>query len=160
MIFEFSSSNTQISQNFDRLNYFELFGGIGSILYTLRSISNGIVHKFSDFTVDHSLIKKLYSVDRKNFTPDVTDGRNINEEQRILKESLDRREGFKYSWRQYGKLNGNCSCCCRRCRKDLSDQDKLFQKAKKKLHNEIDLVYIVRLLRIASFTAMNVLKPH
>lgn len=57
-----------------------MFGGIGSILYTLRSISNGIVHKFSDFTVDHSLIKKLYSVDRKNFTPDVTDGRNINEE--------------------------------------------------------------------------------
>lgn len=64
MFFEFELGTTLIEENFMRINFLELLGGLGSILYTLRSISNGLVNKFSDFTVDLSMIKKLYTVDK------------------------------------------------------------------------------------------------
>ena len=53
-----------IEETYVRLNFFELLFGLGSILYTLRSISNGLVDKFSNFTVDHSMIQKLYTIDK------------------------------------------------------------------------------------------------
>jgi hypothetical protein len=56
MFFEFELGSTFIEETYVRLNFFELLFGLGSILYTLRSISNGLVDKFSNFTVDHSMI--------------------------------------------------------------------------------------------------------
>ena len=64
MFFEFELACTLIEENYIRLNFIELLFGLGSILYTLRTISNGLVNKFSDFTVDNSMIKKLYTVDK------------------------------------------------------------------------------------------------
>jgi len=39
-------------------------------------------------------------------------------------------------------------------------QVRLFKKAKNKLHQEIDLLHIIKQLRVATFNAQTTLKPH
>lgn len=158
MFFEFELASTLIEENYIRLNFFELLFGLGSILYTLRSISNGLVNKFSDFTVDNSMIKKLYTVDKteeeKSEARKIT---GITPDQRVLKNVLDSRKGFLYSWREYCQRNSFwCSCC----RGPESTQDKLFRKARRKLHAEIDILYLIKQMRATSFAVKQVLKPH
>jgi hypothetical protein len=157
MFFEFELGCTLIEETYIRLNFFELLFGLGSILYTLRSISNGLVNKFSDFTVDHSMIKKLYTVDKTAEEKSVARKMVITNDQRVLKDALDSRKGLFYSWRQYCERNSIwCSCC----RRPESTQDKLFRKARRKLHAEIDILYLIKQMRANSFAVKQVLKPH
>jgi len=41
-----------------------LIVNIGSLLYTLRTISNGLVLNLSHFSIDNKMMKTLYSVDK------------------------------------------------------------------------------------------------
>jgi len=41
-----------------------LIVNIGSLLYTLRTISNGLVLNLSNFSIDNKMMKTLYSVDK------------------------------------------------------------------------------------------------
>lgn len=72
MYFEFELGTTLFEENYIRLNFLSLIGGLGGLLYTLRSLSNGLVKKFSDFTIDLSMIKKLYTVDKTEEEKGVT----------------------------------------------------------------------------------------
>ena len=42
-----------------------LFAELGGLLYTLRSVSNGINQGLENFIVDNDMMRKLYSVDTK-----------------------------------------------------------------------------------------------
>ncbi len=69
---------------------------IGSLLYTLRTISNGLVLNLSNFSIDNKMMKILYSVDKldqngkpiKDMNAENKDGTDI------LKNNLLRREPF------------------------------------------------------------------
>ena len=54
-------------------------------------------------------------------------------------------------------FNSICCCCCRVKPKRI---DLLYEDAKKKLNDEIDLLEIVKKLRVNSFCSEIVLKPH
>lgn len=66
MVFQVSPAKTKIEYHYNRLNFLELLFGIGTILYTLRSISSGLVLRFQDFSIDHSMLRKLYSKEMSN----------------------------------------------------------------------------------------------
>lgn len=50
--------------HYTRTNFLALIVNIGSLLYTLRTISNGLVLNLSNFSIDNKMMKVLYSVDR------------------------------------------------------------------------------------------------
>lgn len=58
---EFTPSNTNFKQTYRRVNYLELLFGLGSVLFMLRSMSNGLVSNLSRFSIDNSMIRKLFS---------------------------------------------------------------------------------------------------
>lgn len=100
---DFSPSNTNYQQKYIRINYLELLFGLGSILYMLRSISNGLVSSLSRFSIDNSMIRKLYS---KSKLPEddmkahhyynVVKGQNKTQ---ALYGNLDKRASFNYTWK-------------------------------------------------------------
>jgi hypothetical protein len=49
---------------YTRTNFLALIVNIGSLLYTLRTISNGLVLNLSNFSIDNKMMKVLYSVDK------------------------------------------------------------------------------------------------
>lgn len=65
-------------------------------------------------------------------------------------------------WRGFSIL----CCCCRKkncctcCKNDQPINDKLFIKGRAKLHAEIDLLQIIKQLRVNSFVSSTILKPH
>ena len=82
--------------NYTRTNFLALIVNIGSLLYTLRTFSNGLVLNLSSFSIDNKMMKILYSVDKLD-----QDGKPIkdtNAENKdgtdILKNNLLRREPF------------------------------------------------------------------
>ena len=60
-----------------------------------------------------------------------------------------------YSYKSYYSLK---FCCC--CSRKKTLEDKLFEKARKKLYAEIDLLQIIKQLRIVTFASEILLKPH
>jgi len=50
--------------DYTRTNFMALIVNIGSLLYTLRTISNGLVLNLSNFSIDNKMMKTLYSVDK------------------------------------------------------------------------------------------------
>jgi len=50
--------------DYSRTNFMALIVNIGSLLYTLRTISNGLVLNLSNFSIDNKMMKTLYSVDK------------------------------------------------------------------------------------------------
>jgi len=50
--------------DYTRTNFIALIVNIGSLLYTLRTISNGLVLNLSHFSIDNEMMKTLYSVDK------------------------------------------------------------------------------------------------
>ena len=81
---------------YTRTNFLALIVNIGSLLYTLRTISNGLVLNLSNFSIDNKMMKILYSVDKldqngkpiKDMNAENKDGTDI------LKNNLLRREPF------------------------------------------------------------------
>ncbi len=100
---DFSPSNTNYQQSYLRVNYLELLFGLGSILYMLRSISNGLVSNLSHFSIDNSMIRKLYSKSKRpeddmkaHHDYNVVKGENKTQ---TLYGNLDKRASFNYTWK-------------------------------------------------------------
>lgn len=74
-----------------------------------------------------------------------------------MRKNLDLREAWSYNWQEYWTSQKICCSCCRRTN---NTRDKLFLKGRHKLHSEIDLLQIIKQLRVASFTCNQYLKPH
>ena len=56
--------DTEIDSTYDRVNVATLFAAFGGLTYTLRSIFNGINYVLSDFSVDKSMMRRLYAADK------------------------------------------------------------------------------------------------
>lgn len=64
LVYEFAPANTIKVYDYVRVNIVALLTNLGGLLYTLRTICNGMVNWLSDFGVDNSLMKKLYSTEK------------------------------------------------------------------------------------------------
>ena len=79
--------------------------------------------------------------------------------QQHLKTAITERQVFRYSyWRGFCMaIFGSPWCCC--CRWKRKRQDWLQKDAKKKLNREIDILEIIKKLRVAYFASELALKP-
>lgn len=73
---------------------------------------------------------------------------------------IEKRETFSYKYARFWCLwrFDKWYCCC--CRPKRKRGDLLFQDAKKKLSEEIDILEIVKKLRVHQFASQIILKPH
>jgi len=71
----FYQANTARQLNYVRLNFLALVATIGGLLYSLRSISNGMVKNLSNFGLDNSIMKFLYSSDKPGPIPDLPESK-------------------------------------------------------------------------------------
>ena len=105
------------------------------------------------------MIKKLYSADPEDDERD-TPLRQSGEISRNekLERAINNRKMFSYSYTRFWlyKNFGSAWCCC--CRYRAKRNDKLFLIGQKKLFSEIDILEIVKKLRVMLFTSDVVLK--
>jgi hypothetical protein len=57
----FTQSPTRYENTYSRTSFVILLANLGSILYTVRSISNGMVTGWSVFDISSSMMRKLYT---------------------------------------------------------------------------------------------------
>ena len=112
------------------------------------------------------MVKKLYTADDSDNDDDNKkegdkEGDPIDEKSpnMELADEISKRKVFSYGtgrWYFMHRMSSPFCCCCRpRNRKD----DILFKDAKQKLYEEIDLLEIVKKLRVNQFASDVVLKP-
>jgi len=75
MGFVFYPASTARHFSYVRLNFLALVATIGGLLYSLRSISNGMVKGLSNFGLDNSIMKFLYSSDKPGSMPDLPESK-------------------------------------------------------------------------------------
>lgn len=137
---------------------------VGAFISMITRITNLCLSSYQGFSVDKSMIKKLYSwkgQKKKKATnePDEID-QLLDANQRKIKNNIQNRSIFSYSYKKAyrdwfnDKLNCcccwfNCLCCRRNRRKSKSER--IFMQAQRNLYNEIDLLQIVKQIRISKF---------
>ena len=132
----------------------------------VTKLSGWSLRKYQVFTIDKSMIKKLFSrkgKERNNFTcfgkkddEESIGTDDLNEKQYKVKETISHRHLFRYTFsqslREVWCQHLYCLCCrvCRGKRKSGKDS-RIYQRAIKKLYQEIDILELVKLLRITKF---------
>jgi hypothetical protein len=131
-------------------------------MYTLKNICNAFNRKFADFIIDNTMLKKLYSVNKRD--DPLFEGEKKPETELLtngpMQRTLEARTSFYYNWKEIWKRKCCSSkiCCC--CRHKETVADRIFEKARFRLHAEIDLLQIIKQLRTNSFIAQTTLKKH
>ena len=155
-----SCGSTQLNQEFNRADVIAMLTSFGGILYTIRHFSNAFNRKAADFCADNTMMRKLYAVraqDSKLFADRQSKDPLPTVDAKLVK-FMQERTSFYYSYRNYCKrcLCHSCLfCCCFNCcckRKDTIE-DRIFDKAQKRLYQEIDIMHVIKQLRISAFVA-------
>jgi hypothetical protein len=128
-----------------------LLSAFGGLTYTLKNIGNAMNKGGADFAVDNLLMRKLFTVYadddplyKKKFTAETT----ISESSTLF-DFMNKRTSFYYSWKVLCKrciCKSACCCSCFNfcCKRKDTVADRVFDKAKEKILNEIDLIQIVK----------------
>jgi hypothetical protein len=64
-----------------RTNFVKLIAEIGGILYMIRTISNGMINWLSAFSIDNSMMRRLYSTDKEHETKE---SKKVEGEEQLL----------------------------------------------------------------------------
>ena len=141
------------------------FGGFMSTVTYLGAI---YLSSYQGFTIDRSLIKNIFSSrdpPKEGAKPNVADENELKQMQ--MKEELERRRAFKYNYNKELWANTKsamhwlfchwCFCCCGRRRRKLTRMERQQKQAIAKLYTEIDLLEIIKQLRISRFVGTVVL---
>ena len=77
-----------------------------------------------------------------------------------MKDEIESRETFSYKYFRFWQLwrFDKKWCCC--CRPKRMRDDHLFKDAKSKLNEELDILEIIKKLRVHQFASTVTLKPH
>ena len=103
------------------------------------------------------MIKKLYTIDKDN--PDEVDKGKGKSKSEKMESAMTNRSVFSYKYFRLGFLKyfEHKLCCC--CKAKSKRHDFLFRDAKKKLNEEMDLLEIIKKLRVFKFASDCTLKP-
>ena len=129
----------------------------GSLLaFTLRFTYLGI-SQMQGFSLSNSLIKKLYSAEHPEDCDSEDDQESFlaqsSKKTDQVKDEIEKRETFSYQYNRFWclwRFDKKC-CCCLRPKKERGDF--LFKSAKSKLSEELDILEIVKKLRVHQFAA-------
>ena len=110
------------------------------------------------------MIKKLYSADNadsaeRGRSNEVHDKGGVKSKRERLDAAISNRSTFSYGFSRLWCLRhfGRPACLC--CRVREKREDFLYRAAKEKLYCEIDLLEIVKQMRVSMFASDIVLKP-
>ena len=167
-----------LSQESTKLDYFatrkclyEVLQQFGSYYGFTNFLAATFLAAFQRHHLKKSMIKKLYSTNTaekedessnlNGFDTPLDKNQQMYEEDKDmrLKKAITERQSFAYGyWRGYCfELFNNWYCCC--CKKREKRKEFLQQDALQKLNREIDILEIVKKLRISSFANELTLKP-
>ena len=127
------------------------------------------------FSLVNSLIKKLYSADELEPIPtqdasnprvsiqDLDDDKDEDlggDDHEKIRNEIESRETFSYKYPRFAFLESfdYKVCCCLRPKKKRDDY--LFKDANSKLNEELDILEIIKKLRVHQFSSNVTLKPH
>ena len=116
------------------------------------------------FSLSNSFIKKLYSVrsDSEDDGDDLLGGSTDTKasQQKKVRKEIEKRRFFSYTYCRFWYVLrfDKAICCC--CRARRRREDFLYKEAKSMLSEEIDLLEIIKKLRVFQFSVNSVLKPH
>ena len=107
-------------------------------------------------------MEKLYSINKNPTKEEETqksqEFKTDLSAKKFLIENLQKRKNFDYNAKNF--CASLFCCCCIWCNKTKKLENVLFEKAQNKLHEEMDLLHILKQLRVAAFTSQAFLKPH
>lgn len=121
---------------------------IGSILYALRRLSTKIATRPHHYNLDRDMMQKIYSMDKEKSKVSVSPERGSfskmdqSVSKGLLLDALTNRENFQYDVRKHFCERFFLCCCC--CCWKSSLEERLFMKGQYKLHNEIDILSIIK----------------
>jgi hypothetical protein len=137
---------------------------LGGFICVLRNITCLIIAGWQDFSHDKSFIKKLYSWDDGD-APKPDDDDHLDDDQRKVKAAIKSRKIFSYSYSQayadwfWTKLHVFfCWCGCGPRQKGVDER--IHNQGQTKLYNEIDLLTIVKHIRISQFLGQALLSKN
>ena len=108
------------------------------------------------------MMEKLYSVNKDQSYEEQmqeSDQSGTVNAKKILIENLQKRKNFEYGATNFCKALFCCCCLCCSNKKQKKEAI-LYEKGVNKLHEEMDLLFILKQLRVAAFTSQAFLKPH
>ena len=88
-----------------------------------------------------------------------TDDHEAHMQEEQLKSAITDRQIFTYSFWRVWCLKFFGSSCCLCCQVRRQRQDRLQESARRKLFSEIDILEIIKKLRVATFASEMALKP-
>ena len=164
----FSQDSTELDYTANRYSLYEVLQKFGSYRSFTTFIVTFLIANIQKHQMKKSLIKKLYSASPESQIIDRSDAQTafdteqpVNAENRDeqLKKAITERQIFVYGYWQgyfYEFFNNWYFCCCKRRAKR---EDFLQKDALSKLHSEIDILEIVKKLRVHSFASERTLTP-
>ena len=135
-----------------------LVGGLATIIWSLLS---GCLGGYSDFSLQYSLFSSVYMT-----SPPQTDSANDEKESKdLLARSVTESSPYSYGYPEYflfSLLSLTCGRCLRtqECFKRRLNRINRYEDASERLENELDIVKLVKSMRILDFIARVVLKKH
>ena len=153
------ASSVYISKKSSRTTFYDIFRDFGSLLSLTLKFTLLTISRMQGFSMHNSFIKRLYS------TKDDKDNRHgqhssavslleslnrdsLNNKERV-RDEIDRRgtfSGYKYKRVWCQAWFDKTYCCC--CRPRKKREDFIFKDAKSKLNEEVDILEIVKKLRV------------
>lgn len=64
LYYQLSSATTYEKLTYTRFNILSIISALGGLMYTVKNIGNAINRKTADFSVDSTLLRKLYTVNK------------------------------------------------------------------------------------------------
>ena len=149
--YKFVQSPVMATETYTREGFVGVVALIGGFIGMIKTLSLLMLGSYQNFTIDKSMIKKIFSKrESKDKHPThnllrTPDGKQDQLRSTIRRLSIFRNEYVSYRWQSLKR----CFCCCRRPKP--SKQMRQYNIATKKLYHEIDLLEVVKTLRIARF---------
>ena len=81
-------------------------------------------------------------------------------EKEVVIEEIERRSTFSYRYRRFFVFNNFDKSYCCWCKPKRKREDHLFKSARGKLNEELDILEIIKKLRVSQFANELSLKPH
>lgn len=166
-------ANIKQNAEYDRSTLTDLFILLGGFISMITRLTNFALRGYQSYALDKSLIKKVFSVRRppQQKVRTETEAHNLmkaslangyDQHQNKLKDAIQERTIFSYPYRKncWRKFVDSlhwffcacwCQCCCPRKPRKVGKEERLFIGGLSKLYTEIDLLEVVKQLRISRF---------
>jgi len=125
---------------YKRITILELLSAFGGLMYTLKNVGNAFNKKGADFAVDNLMMRKLYTVNKKEdpLYETKTFPEPLIEQKAILYDYMNMRTSFFYTWKSCcARCVCNSPCCCSCfnfcCKRKDTVADRIFDKTRERL---------------------------